>query len=431
MKNSTHDDKYNRRSFLTASSLALGGLALGRMARSALAESDNYEFVNGKWFDGREFSERIFYSTAGMLTRTKPRQFKSVDLAGQYVIPPFGEAHNHNVESLNKIDVLITKYLQHGIFYVKNPNSLARDRPVLAPKINRPESIEVVFSNGSFTGSGGHPVEIPERVIKRGLWTQADAEGGFYFTVDSPADFAKKWPIQLATKPDFIKTYLLYSEQYEKRKNDPKYLYWRGLNPSLLPLIVKKAHAAGLRVSTHIESAADFHNALIAGVDEINHMPGFRSLSDVEPHTPAEFEISEVDARMAAKRGTFVVTTLRNQQSDQKLQQQQDSLNARNLLMLLKHNVRVALGSDSYRDDTVPEALYLYGLHTIDNRTLLNMWCTTTAETIFPNRRIGHLKEGYETSFLVLENNPLDDFLSVERIRLRVKQGHIIQLTTD
>jgi amidohydrolase family protein len=385
-------------------------------------------FTNGLWFNGSSFEAKTAYVVGSSLSFRRPRHIdETIDLRGGFVVPPFGEAHNHNVESLNKIDALVAKYLEHGIFYVKNPNSLARDRPVLAPKINRPQSIDVVFSNASFTGSGGHPVEIPERVIKRGLWTQADAEGGFYFIADNKDDLEKKWPALLATKPDFIKTYLLYSEEYAKRKNDPKYLYWRGLDPSLLPLIVKKAHAAGLRVSTHIESAADFHNALTAGVDEINHMSGFRSLSDVDRHVPAVFEISDGDAELASKRGIFVVTTLRNQQSDPNLQQQQDSLNTRNLHMLLKHHVKVALGSDSYRDDTLPEALYLHSLHVIDNATLLRMWCTTTAQTIFPHRKIGELKEGYEASFLVLESNPIENFDSVTLIRLRIKQGTVLK----
>ena len=385
-------------------------------------------FTNGLWFNGSIFEARIGYSVGVSLTFHRPAHIdETIDLQGGFVVPPFGEAHNHNVESLNKIDDLVARYLQHGIFYVKNPNSLARDRLVLAPKLNQPQSIDVVFSNGSFTGSGGHPVEIPERVIKRGLWTQADAEGGFYFTVDNKDDLEKKWPLLLATKPDFIKTYLLYSEVYAKRKNDDKYLYWRGLDPSLLPLIVKRAHAAGLRVSTHIESAADFHNALIAGVDEINHMPGFRSFADLDQHLPAEFEISEADAEIAAKRGVFVVTTLRNRQANETLQHQQDSHNSKNLLMLLKHHVKVALGSDSYRDDTLSEALYLHSLGVLDNTTLLNMWCTTTAETIFPKRQIGLLKEGYEASFLVLQGNPIQEFDSVTRIKLRVKQGQVLK----
>jgi hypothetical protein len=407
----------------------LPSLILASAGGASAQDARAVAFTNGLWFDGSEFQAKTAYVVGDTLSFRRPKRIdETIDLHGGFVVPPFGEAHNHNVESLNKIDELIARYLQHGIFYVKNPNSLARDRPVLAPKLNRPQSIDVVFSNGSFTGSGGHPQEIPERVIKRGLWTAADAEGGFYFTVDSREEFERKWPVQLATGPDFIKTYLLYSEEYAKRKNDPKYLYWRGLDPALLPLIVEKAHAAGLRVSTHIESAADFHNALLAGVDEINHMPGFRSLADVERHPPSAFEISDADARLAARRGTFVVTTLVNQQSDPNLQRQQDAINAKNLSTLLKYHVKVALGSDSYRIDTVPEALYLHSLNVVDNRTLLKMWCETTAETIFPRRKIGRLKEGYEASFLVLESDPLKDFEAVQRIRLRVKQGRILRL---
>ncbi len=56
-------------------------------------------------------------------------------------------------------------------------------------------------------------------------------------------------------------------------KDDTKAFGAKGLDPALVPIIVDKAHAAGLRVITHIENAADFHNALVAGVDIIGHTP--------------------------------------------------------------------------------------------------------------------------------------------------------------
>jgi imidazolonepropionase-like amidohydrolase len=51
------------------------------------------------------------------------------------------------------------------------------------------------------------------------------------------------------------------------------------------------------------------------------------------------------------------------------------------------------------------------------------MWCETTAFTIFPNRKIGYLKDGYEANFLVLTGNPLTDFANVKTIDLRIKRG--------
>jgi len=391
--------------------------------------AETIQFSNGRWFNGQLFERKTAYAIGGVLSFHRPAYVhRSIDLHGGFVVPPFGEAHNHNVESLNNLDALIAKYLLHGIFYVKNPNNLARDRGLLQAKLNRPDSIDVAFSNGSFTGSGGHPVEIPQRVIRTGKWTNADGEGGFYYAVNNDAELDEKWPALLATRPDFVKTYLLYSDQYQRRRFDPHFDFWKGLDPALLPVIVKKAHEAGLRVSTHIENAADFHNALVAGVDEINHMPGFRYGSDVEPHPVTEFEISAADARAAARQETYVVSTLggATQQSDPALRQRQDALNIRNLALLLKYHVKIALGSDAYRFDTLPEALYLDSLHVMAPRTLLNAWCTTTPETIFPGRHIGHLKEGYEASFLVLRGNPLVDFAMVEQITLEVKQGHVL-----
>src|SRR5207244_4382898 len=158
------------------------------------------------------------------------------------------------------------------------------------------------FATGSFTGTGGHPIDVVERSIKRGVMTEAQGDGMFYFAVDSPADLERRWPAFIAFKPDIVKTYLLYSDQYETRRNDPAKIGWRGLDPALLPLIVKKAHAAGVRVATHVENAADFHNALAAGVDQIAHLPGFRPEGDdLSGYTNGSFLISEDDAKLAAR----------------------------------------------------------------------------------------------------------------------------------
>lgn len=55
------------------------------------------------------------------------------------------------------------------------------------------------------------------------------------------------------------------------------------------------------------------------------------------------------------------------------------------------------------------------------------MWCETSAPTLFPQRRIGHLDAGYEASFLVLGGNPLADFGEVRDIKPRFKQGRFIE----
>jgi len=41
--------------------------------------------------------------------------------------------------------------------------------------------------------------------------------------VDTMEDLERKWPAILAQKPDLIKTFLVYSDEYDKRKSDPAY----------------------------------------------------------------------------------------------------------------------------------------------------------------------------------------------------------------
>ena len=396
----------------------------------------NYEFANGNWFDGQRFVRRTFYSVAGVLSSKRPARVDRVfDFSGKYIVPPFGEAHNHNLDwsSDAQFARLNKMYLDAGIFYVKNPNSLLRSKQPTAAHINLPTTVDGVLSNGGLTGSGGHPIEIvtPNRGFK-----PDDGEGGFYYVIDTAADLERKWPTIKAGQPDFIKTYLLYSEEYAKRKDDKAYDGWKGLDPAVLPEIVRRAHRDGLRVSTHVETAADFHNAAVAGVDEINHLPGFRpERNDIANYTNlSRYQISEADAKLAARKSIFVVTTIGEavEQTFNEKYNERDRLAVRamlvqNLNILRKHHVPIAIGSDSFRQTALPEALSLAKLGALDNLTLLKMWCETTAATIFPKRRIGHLKDGYDANFLVLTANPLADFANVKTIELRVKQGERLQ----
>lgn len=134
-----------------------------------------------------------------------------------------------------------------------------------------------MFAQGSITASGGHPIPLLEDVLlPRGAfpgYTKESLKGQYYFTVDSAADLDANWPAILKLRPDFVKTILLLSEKFEPRRTDPAFNGQKGLNPALLPRVVAKAHDKGLRVSTHVATASDFHQAVVTGVDEIAHLP--------------------------------------------------------------------------------------------------------------------------------------------------------------
>jgi imidazolonepropionase-like amidohydrolase len=408
---------------------------------AAPAVSAQEAYTNGRWFDGQTFRPGTRYVVNGRFVAARPaRIVRTVDLGGAYVVPPFAEAHTHNVES-SRFDAVNRLHIGAGVFYVKNPNGLPRFTIPLTGRINVPGALDVSFAHGGLTGSGGHPVAIAARQIARGTWTDADGDGGFYWIVDDSAMLAEKWPRILAGKPDFIKTYLLYSEQYAARRTDTTFRDWRGLDPALLPAIVRRAHAAGKRVSTHVETAADFRAAVRAGVDEINHLPGFRpERNDPAYYEPVErFALSDEDARRAAQARITVVTTagevieilraIPDTSAQAPMAKRALTMLRSNLQRLQRHGVRIAVGSDQYGRSADYEAQQLALLGAVDNRTVLKWWVENAPATIFPGRRIGHLLPGYEASFLVLDGNPLDDFMATSRITRRVKQG--IHLNAD
>ena len=386
------------------------------------------EFTNGQWFDGQGFRQRVFYSVDGFLTSKKPQTVDEViDLMKGYVVPPFGDAHNHYIAGPHDSNRILEQYLQDGIFYAKNPASVHRDTEQIRDLINKPDSVDVIFANAGITASGGHPVKLYDKILVKVKTSGPNGtfENLGYYIIDNKEDLEGKWPVIMADHPDFIKTHLLYSEEFEKRRDDPAYYGDKGLDPKLLPLIVAKAHADGLRVACHIETAVDFRNALAAGVDEIAHLPGYY----VDPAHPDWFPITEADAALAARKNVDVVTTtyvtadeVKNSEELKKAQ----AIQVHNLRLLHDAGVRLAIGPDVYGVTSLAEAMNLYQLKVFDNLTLLKMWSETTPEVIFPKRKIGHLQEGYEASFLVLEGCPIQDFANVKNIRLRFKQGHQI-----
>ena len=399
-------------------------------ALTDVSAQSNIAFTNGRWFNGTTFDSRDWYSVNGVLTTIRPASIDTtINLAGGFVVPPFGEAHNHNVEGSARTDAVLSRYIAEGIFYVLNPNSLPQAREQVGSRINQPGKIDVIFANGGLNVTGGHPWDLVRRNIARGSWQPSDAEGAFYHTIDDRNALEQKWPRILAGKPDFIKLYLLYSNDYEKRRNDS--IGYKGLDPRLVPEIVRRAHDARLRVAAHIENAHDFRAAVAAGVDIIAHMPGYGWLGTGDS---TQYLLTAEDARAAARQGTTVITTLgfgrrgnaTTAPNRSPAQIRKDAFNAANLEALKDAGVRITIGGDNYGNTSRSEALYLNDLGVFSNLELLKLWTENTAALILPNRTVGLLRDGYETSFLVLETDPIADFGSVMRITTRVKQGRLL-----
>jgi imidazolonepropionase-like amidohydrolase len=391
----------------------------------------DYRFDNGLWFTGEDFSRATVYIIDGAL------QFSGdvtdaenvVDLAGGYVVPPYCEGHNHNIgggADEGEFEETVRAYLNDGVFYAMMPGSFALYREMIAGKVNHPTSVDVAFANNAITGSGGHPRRLRERLMDQfgsyPEFTKETLPDKGYFEADTLDQLREKWALVLAEKPDFIKAVLIYSEEYEKRKGDPAFYGNRGLNPELLPELVRMAHAADLRVAVHVDTDADMATALGAGADIIAHLPSNNST----------VRLSDETISLAKRTGAPVVTTLSvakryEEREPEKyaaiLEAQRDSL-----VRLASAGVNLVVGSDTVWDTSRGEVEHLASLGVLDNPTILKMWTENCAQAVFPNRKIGKLADGYEASFLVLDGDPIADIDATGRIKLRVKDGQVLEL---
>ena len=224
---------------------------------------------------------------------------------------------------------------------------------------------------------------------------------------------------------------MLTSEEFEERKKRTDTVGDRGLDPRLVPLIVARAHAARLRVSAHVDTVTDYRIALKAGVDEMAHLPGYYiGLKD----DTRKYELTEEDIKETARRGVWVdiaPVAIENYNPQDLLlkaqaKERREAVRVHNLRLLKRFKVKIAFGSDWYGRTPVNDVLYLQKLGVFSNLEMLKIWCEDTPRSIFPNRKIGLLKAGYEANFIVLDGNPLLDFEQIKNIRLRFKQVYVL-----
>jgi len=58
---------------------------------------------------------------------------------------------------------------------------------------------------------------------------------------------------------------------------------------------------------------------------------------------------------------------------------------------------------------------------------LIDIYSRATPQSIFPKRKIGEVKEEYEASFLVLNENPYNNIEAIKSIDIKVRQGLILK----
>ncbi len=381
-------------------------------------------YVNGLWYtdsgNGIEFVAGERHANNGVFVAERPADATVIDLGGAFVVPPYGEAHNHSVDGPGT-ETAAAKYLAEGVFYYKNPNGIYSYTAPMLEFWARPDTLDVSFSYGGLSIDEGHPEALYRMLLGYGMYSGTDADnldGNAFHDVGTLEQLDEKWDFILSTEPDFLKLYLL---EYDTDESD-------GLTEDVFREVVRRAHTYGLRTAVHLETAQDLALAVDAGATEAAHLPAY------------DLEIAEDEARSRipdgviekmAKQGFIVVATTNVSQGREYGAEDLKTVmdrQADNLGRMKAAGVPIAVGSDSFFQTAWNEIQSLKALDLFSDEELLQLWVETPALSIFPGRAIGALEVGYEASFLALDCDPMTDIACAIKIQQRVKSGQVLEV---
>lgn len=389
----------------------------------------NYEFRNGQWYDGKGFATATWYTSNGLLSKKAPVKIDSViDLQGRWVVPPAGDAHCSSVSEHPTPSSTLTQYMGEGVFYLQIIGNTQEGRAASAPLLNKPDAPDAVFANGSITCTLGQPFleyEGPANKIRNPadwggrydeLKTSRLLLGNGYWFVDNKEALEANWDKIVLQNPGLISIYLL-----DVLNNGGK--EGKGLSAEVAKLVVKRAHKSGLRVFAHVETADDLRLGLKLGVDGFGNLPGHNwdGAGDTK-----KFALTDADLKQLAKKKTPLVLLLSHAQAAAGRAAVQE-FHKKTLKRLLDANVNVAMGSDDPQRSIRMELNYWFGFGDLDNARTLKVLCENTPRAIFPKRKIGRIEDGYEASFLVLNDNPFLNLLKMRVSTFKVKNGVLLK----
>lgn len=190
--------------------------------------------------------------------------------------------------------------------------------------------------------------------------------------------------------------------------------------------IVTEAHRLGRKVAAHAHGASGIKQAVLAGVDSIEH---------------GSF-INDEDIRLMKERGTYLVPTLYLadwfMENAQRLgvppfilEKAKAVMPAarQNVSRAFKAGVKVAFGTDA--------AVYPHGLNGREFAVMVKLGLTplqaiqaatvNAAELLGWSDRTGALEPGRFADIIAVSNDPLNDVTELERVRFVMKGGMVIK----
>jgi imidazolonepropionase-like amidohydrolase len=399
---------------------------------AAQAESSEAFYLNASVWNGAGFDRRNLAIKDGRFVdpASLSEGTARIDLAGRFVVPAYGNAHCHLTAGTEEVSNI---FLDSGVFYAWNPNTRVLDDAALA-FIDRPETFDVLTAQGGITEPGGHPDVLYREILHDRVyptWKDEDFVGNMYHYGRTREEIVAALDTLISQHAGFVKTYLLHSEDYERRKTDPQFHGRAGIDPLNLPFLVQEAEKRGLFVAAHIETVADLRAAAISGVAVAEHLPAYAVLATDD--ASATIALTAEDAALLKRAGmlavpTYALAVLQGQgleadalASFAKQREVTLAIQAENLKLLHAAGVPIIAGTDTGPGifDEVEHWVKIGGLSTGEALAAT----LATGRYLFPDRRLGCFDTGCEADFLVLGANPLADITALRQIDIKVKAG--------
>jgi imidazolonepropionase-like amidohydrolase len=197
-------------------------------------------------------------------------------------------------------------------------------------------------------------------------------------------------------------------------------------SPEEMRALVVEAHRLGRKVAAHAHGAQGIKDAVLAGVDSIEH---------------GSF-INEEDIELMKEHGTYLVPTL--YLSDWFLENYKtlaltDDIIAKakyvlpaarqNVARAFREGVKVAFGTDA--------AVYPHGLNAHEFGVMVKLGMTplqaiqaatvNAAELLGWSDRVGTLEPGHYADLVAVEGDPLQDVTVLERVKVVMKGGEVVK----
>jgi imidazolonepropionase-like amidohydrolase len=191
-----------------------------------------------------------------------------------------------------------------------------------------------------------------------------------------------------------------------------------------LKVAVEEAHRTGRKVAAHAHGTEGIKNAILAGVDSIEH----GSLIDDE------------GIRLMKERGTYLVADIYNDDyllgkakelkiPDEYIEKEKQigRLQRENFARAVRAGVKVAFGTDAGvypHGDNAKQFAYMvqYGLTPAE---AIRSATSEAAKLLGRENSVGRISEGHFADLIAVADDPLDDIRALERVGFVMKAGTV------